>query len=239
VVARFAVAPVDGFDAASAREGIATIAYARHVAVPKALHAVDRLRRLLAAALGYPVPDGPADFGVVRSGPGTGPFLFLHGTTWDNKRWPETFWRALAATVTAHGHEAVLPWGGDDERARAARIASNDGRVRVAPRLPLCDIVGAIAGARAVVTVDSGLGQLAAALGVPTVALFGPTDPALTGCRGARAVNLAAAFPCAPCRRRRCDYRGAPVVRDGAVVEPPCFSSLPPERVWAALESVL
>jgi heptosyltransferase-1 len=109
----------------------------------------------------------------------------------------------------------------------------------VLPPLPLEQLVGELRRVRAAVSVDSGLGQLAAALGVPTVALYGPTDPALTGCVGARAANVAASFPCAPCRKRACGYRGAAVLDCGRPVEPACFASVTVDGVFARLERVL
>lgn len=238
VLARFAGAPVTGFDRASAREAVATVAYQTHVAVPRDLHAVDRLRRLFASAFGYAVPTEADDFGLARAAR-DGDLVFLHGTTWGNKQWPEPFWRALAERASAAGRPVLLAWGDDDERARAERIAARLARVRVAPAMPLDALVGTLASARAVVTVDSGLGHLAGALGVPTLALYGPTDPARTGCRGAHAVNLAAGFACAPCLERRCGYRGERVLRAGVAVEPPCWSALDPDAVWARLEACL
>ncbi|MGD8863633.1 MAG: glycosyltransferase family 9 protein, partial [Myxococcales bacterium] len=86
--------------------------------------------------------------------------------------------------------------------------------------------------------VDSGLSHLAGALGVPTLVIYGSTDPVLTGCVGARARNLRADFPCAPCRSRHCAYRGAPATFDGEAVAPACYGRVGPDRVLAALASL-
>src|SRR5262249_19575856 len=51
---------------------------------------------------------------------------------------------------------------------------------------------------------DTGVGHLAAALGVPTVTLFGPTDPSLTAPRGEASRSLVGAAPCAPCFLSAC-----------------------------------
>ena len=85
--------------------------------------------------------------------------------------------------------------------------------------------------------VDVGLGvgaKTGAAVGLPGVALYGPTDPRLTGVWGPRARSLAAEFPCAPCVQEKCTYQG----NLGQGVNPPCFSSLKPHRVWQALMEV-
>ena len=91
-----------------------------------------------------------------------------------------------------------------------------------------------IAESEIVIGVDSGLTHLAAALGVPTLGLYGPTDVELTGCRGERAKSLQIELPCTPCVAPVCSaYDGDPLTWDGAAVEPPCFAALTPERVWA------
>lgn len=238
VVARLAAAPVAGFDRDSAREAVAVAAYAKRVSVARDAHALDRLRTLFARTLGYPVPATPPKFGLVRPAPGNA-LLFMHGTSWDSKAWPERAWRELAERAVGAGHPVVLPWGDARERARAERIATGLRGVRVAAPQPLETLVGEIAAARGVVTVDSGLGHLAAAYGVPTVGLFGPTDPARTGCRGPGAVDLAATFACAPCRRRTCGYRGPPIEHEGLAVVPACWSTVTPRAVWQALEARL
>ena len=75
----------------------------------------------------------------------------------------------------------VLPWGTDAERARSERIAAALPRARVPERAPLDAVARLIAGAQFVVGVDTGLLHLAAALGVPLVAIFAGSKPGLTG----------------------------------------------------------
>ncbi len=230
VVAGVCRGPRVGFDRDSAREPAAALAYRCGISVPRRRHAIDRQRALFAAALRYPVPDA-LDYGLAKSAPGTG-LVLAHGTSWDNKRWPQTFWIALARRALSAGMSVTLPWGSAEERARAEAIARHAPGCSVAQQLDLRELVNLLGRSAAVVGVDSGISHLASALGVPTVALYGPTDSALTGCRGDASVNLQAAFGCSPCRARRCAYVGAPEERDGERVEPACFSSLTPERVW-------
>src|SRR5262249_15676618 len=60
----FSKGPRAGFAAPSVREWIAPLAYQRRYAAPKAMHAIERLRRLFAAALEYPLPASAADFRI-------------------------------------------------------------------------------------------------------------------------------------------------------------------------------
>lgn len=70
------------------------------------------------------------------------------------------------------------------------------------PKLNLAGVAKVLAQAQACVAVDTGLGHLAAALDVPTISLFGPTNPGLTGAYGKAQIHMASDFPCAPCLQK-------------------------------------
>lgn len=222
-----------GLSSDSAREGIAALAYDRRIPVARGAHAIDRLRALFAGALGYAAPDlqRPLDYGIREARPTLRRCVLLHGTTWASKHWPEPFWMALAARASAAGFELALPAGSAAELATARVIADVSGAA-IWDRLPLADLITRIGESALAIGVDSGLTHMAAALELPTVALYGSTDSALTGCRGLRTRSLQADFPCAPCLERRCRYRGALPHWQGQPVEPACFARLPPELVW-------
>jgi heptosyltransferase-1 len=224
---RYAKAPVAGLDRDSAREPWAARFYDRRYAVPREQHALERVRQLFARALGYDLPAGLGDYGLDRNRlqlPSDEPYLlFLHGTTWPSKHWPEPYWRELAERMSAQGWAIRLPWGNAEEQARAERITAGLANVRVLPKLNLAGVAGVIAGARACVAVDTGLGHLAAALDVPTVSLYGPTLPGRVGAYGRDQVHLCASGPDAGKGDRH----------------KPCFDDLRAERVVAALEALL
>ncbi|HKI75208.1 MAG TPA: lipopolysaccharide heptosyltransferase I [Pseudomonadales bacterium] len=223
-----------GLDWQSAREPLASLAYARKLNVQKGIHAIERVRRLFAGALGYSVPNTPADFGLRRTGQGErNEVIFLHGTTWASKHWPEELWTQLAGLLHERGLGVAIAHGNAEEQSRAKRIAAQVEGVRVLPSLNLEALVDEMAGSAGVITVDSGPGHLAAATGVPLVGLYGPTDPTLTGPYGQRHRVLASHhLPCIPCLQEECRYRG--VIMPGTPL-PPCFSPLTPERVRDAL----
>jgi heptosyltransferase-1 len=234
VMAALARGPVHGLGFGSAREPAAAALYGRRHAVPRDRHAVERVRRLFALALGYAVPAGPPDFGLADAALPpprvAGPYVvFLHGTVWPTKRWPMDRWRALAQAVGRAGRRAVLPWNAAEDRARAEAIAQGLGHVRAVETPTLSDAAGLIRGAEGVAAVDTGLGHLAAALGVPTATLYGPTSPSLVGTVGPRAAHLVAGLDCVPCRSRQC--RIAPEQSDG----PPCLAGMDEDRLLAAL----
>lgn len=224
-------APVAGADRQSVREKIASRFYNRHYPIQPGIHAVERIRQLFAAALDYPLPQSIGDYGLDRQsiasrqqGLPQEPYLmFLHGTTWPSKHWPEENWRALAEHYSACGKTILLPWGTAQEQQRARRIAQQLPGVQVLPRMSLTSLAGYLAAASVCVAVDTGLGHLAAALATPCVSLYGPTSPKLIGAYGANQVHLCATGPNAGKRHRSL----------------PCFDSLDAGQVIAAVDPLL
>ena len=196
LIARCARGTRHGMDAASAREPLAARFYERNHGVARGLHAVERNRRLTAAALGISAA-AEVHYGlsIQTESPRTGPLpgkysVLLTMTSRADKLWPEPRWielgRALAVPL-------VLPWGSVEERSRAERIAAALPQAMVPARMGIDALAEVLAHARNVVGLDSGLTHLAAALGVATVAIFCGSDPALTGVYGAaKALNVGA-----------------------------------------------
>ena len=189
VLSAFALGERHGLDASSAREPLAARFYAHRHAVPRDLHAVERNRRLTAAALGYAL-DLPLEYGFAPiSADASEPYaVFLTMTSRDDKLWPEARWIEVGRAL---GMRVVLPWGSEAERARATLIAAALPQAEVAKRMTIEQLARLLARARLVVGVDTGLTHLAAALGARTVGIYCGSDPALTGIYGApRATNL-------------------------------------------------
>jgi heptosyltransferase-1 len=225
VVTRLARGNRCGYARHSAREGLAALAYDQRFDVSRSLHAIERTRRLFAHALAYPEPSLPAQAGLADTFPPSADtqsqrIWFLHGTARDEKTWPESHWMELARQVSAAGYGITLPAGDAKERARAQRIVDacrslpgvHD--VQVLPRATLGELARQLSAATAAVAVDTGLGHLAAALDVPAVSLYGPTNPALVGAYGARQSHLR-----------------APASHD--------MSDIPAAQVWSQLQPLL
>lgn len=230
--ARWARGPLVGYDPGSIKETLASRFYRTKVAVSRQLHAVERVRQLFAAALNYPVPDAVPDYGLgLEDTEATAgdELVLLHGTTWPSKHWPEEYWAELADLGRQAGMHVMLPWGDAEDRLRAERIIKMAGSGHLLPKLSLTALARRLAGARAIVGVDSGLVHLAAAVGVPSIGIYGPTRVDLTGAVGTSQKNLPADFPCAPCMQRECTYSGE------SRVKPACFERIKPEDVWREL----
>src|SRR5665647_442683 len=183
MLGRFANGRRHGYDMNSIREPLASVFYDVRHRVSRAVHAVERNRILTGLALGYE-PQGAPDFGLDRARlASAGPryAVLLHATARPEKEWPEANWIALGHALASKGIDLVLPWGTTAERSRSERIAAALPRTRVPERAPLDAVARLIAGAQFVVGVDTGLLHLAAALGVPLVAIFAGSQPSLTG----------------------------------------------------------
>lgn len=234
IFARFAKGKRVGYAFSSVREKIAALFYQERYDVSKNQHAVERLRQLFAQALGYTCPSTLPDYGIdqtcfISGAYGDNYLLFLHGTTWETKHWPESYWQELMQFVTQAGYQILLPWGNEAERLCAQRIKQSNVAAIVLPKLSLTEMASIIAKAKGIVTVDTGLGHIAAAMGVPTVSLYGATDPALTGAYGPGQSHLISSLSCAPCFSRKC------LIKSNDKIKPPCFRTLTPYRVWDTL----
>ena len=187
LVTRLARGIKHGMDWQSAREPLASLFYDQRHSVPKQQHAVERTRELFALSLGYSKPQSQGDYAIAQHflnhlNADAGQYaVFLHATTRDDKHWPEANWRELIGLLAASGIRIKLPWGAPHEEARAKRLAEGFDYVEVLPRMSLEEVAKVLAGAKFVVSVDTGLSHLTAALDRPNITLYGPTDPGLIG----------------------------------------------------------
>lgn len=197
LVTRLAHGIKHGMDWQTAREPLASLFYNRRHHIAKQQHAVERTRELFAKSLGYAKPQTQGDYAIARhfqTQTAAEPYVvFLHATTRDDKHWPETHWRELIGLLKESGLKVKLPWGAPHEEARAKRLAEGFDYVEVLPRLSLEAIAHVLAGANYVVSVDTGLSHLTAALDRPNITLYGPTDPGLIGGYGKNQVACCSA----------------------------------------------
>ncbi|MDP3516586.1 MAG: lipopolysaccharide heptosyltransferase I [Pseudohongiella sp.] len=248
VITRLARGVRSGLDKNSIKEAVASRFYHQRFAVPRALHAVQRVRQLFAAVLGYQYNSNQIDYGLSDFMPTDAPeqvpgLMFLHGTTWASKHWPEVYWRELASLADQQGFKIKLPWGNPDEQQRAGRIAEGITGALVLGRQSLTELARHLSHCSGVVAVDTGLGHLAAALGRPTVSIYGATNPGLSGSFGHFQHHLTSSLACSPCMRRECAYRGQAMMDNTAAgtfeIQPACYRSMPPSLVFSQLQRLM
>ena len=146
------------------------------------------------------------------------------------KQWGPDRFGAVAREGIRRGLVPVLVGSAADRPAGdALRAIASDG----APLLDLLgqttlgELIGILAGAEAVLSNDSGVMHVAAALGRPTVAIFGSTSPVWTSSFSPWVRNLYAAYPCSPCYRRTCPIGYG------------CLRAIHPAEAVRALEELL
>lgn len=210
IVAAWANGERYGMSSGSAREPLAAKFYQHRFHIAKNEHAVMRNRQLAAAALGYRL-NVETDYGLIGKSLGSPRpewlpndngsshaahryIVFLHATSRPDKQWPTAQWIALGKKLQALGFILVLPWGSATEKQTSdslAALLAHSIQPIVPPAMALTKAATMLAGAAAVVGVDTGLAHLAVALGRPTVGLYMTTSPHLTGLFGAkRVINL-------------------------------------------------
>ncbi len=239
VAARLARGPRYGYDRRAVHEWGAQFAYQKKFFVPKDRHSLQRMRQLLARSLNYEYDEKQVDYGIDRSRFGPLPLalpesfvVFIHSTSWTSKVWPEFYWRDLLNKVTSAGYAVVLPWGDEAERQRALRIATGNDHAIVLPQLSISEKAAVINRAAATVGLDTGLSHIAAALDIPSITIYGATDPLLVGATGKHQLHLTSTFECIRCHDVECKYTGA------AEFKPACLVEIKPEDVWRKLEQL-
>jgi heptosyltransferase-2 len=142
------------------------------------------------------------------------------------KRWPEVHFATLARLLAARG---CVVWliGSPKDHAVAETIAqgSNGACTNLCGKTDIAEAADLLAASRLVVTNDSGLMHVAAAVGRPVIALYGSSSPRFTPPLGADARILTQDIECSPCFKRECPlghFR--------------CLNDLSPQRVFAAID---
>jgi lipopolysaccharide heptosyltransferase I len=200
-------------------------------------HAVDRYLR---AARHLGCGDGPIEFPLGSSDadrkyvdellahlassliPHPSSFVAVNPSArWETKLWGVDNYRALAQRLP---RERVVFTGSSSEANWIGRLAQ--GCLNLAGKTDLAQLAELYRRCALLITNDSGPMHIAAAVGTPVVAIFGPTDPALTGPYGKQHVVLRAGIPCSPCLKPYCTH--TPRME--------CMSLVTVEQVLAAVQ---
>lgn len=151
----------------------------------------------------------------------------------DAKQWPAAHYADLAARAIAEGWQVVITGSAKD-----AKVAAEISRLLPAALQPACidlagkttldQVVDVLASASAVVSNDSGLMHIAAALQRPLVAVYGSSSAGFTPPLNEQAQVLSTDIACRPCFQRRCPLG-----------HKRCLTEIPAERVWRAVQDLL
>jgi heptosyltransferase-2 len=148
-----------------------------------------------------------------------------------SKRWPEQHYAAVAEQMIGRGWQVWL-MGSANDRAVCAQICDQlsdaECAFNLAGSTQLAEAIDLLAQADAVVSNDSGLMHIAAALGRPLAAVYGSTSPDFTPPLGEKVRVLSIEVECGPCFQRECPLG-----------HHKCLTDLPPQRVLTALDQLI
>ncbi len=204
-----------GFD--DAREG-SRFFYDRKVRVKESAHAVDKCLEMAKAIkadiknVKFPLHINDASKIQIKKiiGDIKEYLVIVPSARWASKRWPAENFAELIKKLSIPG--IIIGSKGDKKRVKELigllPKKSSDKIIDLCGKTDLKELAALLAGAKAVVTNDTGPMHIAAALTVPVISIFGPTDPQKTGpYRWQTKKNLKvikADVPCSPCRKKKC-----------------------------------
>jgi lipopolysaccharide heptosyltransferase I len=224
-----------------AREGARALYDITPPRAPAHMHAVDRYLAVL-PLLGVPVqrdfdwlpprPDIAAQVEQKWHPAGSRWVALLPGGRWDNKRWPVQYFVDSVKLMRQTPGVKFVILGSPDEHPLGQTIAATDPDrcLNLAGLTSLPEMIEWIRLSSLTITNDTGPMHVAAALGRPVVAIFGPTNPLSTGPYGQPGNVLQnASLPCVPCMNQKCFYR-----------EPlACLHSITPQAVFQKARAAL
>ncbi len=164
-------------------------------------------------------------------GPGDGPLVVVHpGAKWPPRQWSESGFSETIDLLQERGWRALVICGpGEEKIIEKIRRTCRASPALLWPPVSLETVLGLLEKADAFLGNDSGLMHMAAAVGTPVVAIFGPNLPARSGPRGSSLIPLYASLDCSPCQQyftKNLCHRGHNF----------CMDSFRPSAVAAAVE---
>jgi heptosyltransferase-1 len=197
LLARWSGAPII-FGSAQPRENAASMLYTRKILAPNDSHVVDQAVALARAvapdlspvtALQFPV-DPDAEKKIAALVTGMDKFAILNpGAGWGAKRWPAERYGEVAKELAKDGITSLVNYGpGEDDLATAVESSSAAAAKKIT--CSISELIELTRRASIFIGGDTGPLHLSAALKIPVVAIFGPTNPARNGPFGTRSVVL-------------------------------------------------
>lgn len=211
-----------------AREG-AFLFYNHRVRVPKQRrHAVERYLTL-AEYIGCGYKDPVFNIEIQEPSRRRKEYIAINpGGRWITKRWPAERFAQLIDRLNEHYEVDIVLIGDENDKATARDIVEclNFPVTDLTGKTSLLQLADVLKGSKLFITNDSGPMHMASALGKPVVALFGPTDPGLTGPWGSQNRIIKSKVSCSPCFKKKCrDIR--------------CMEAITIEQLLKAVEDIL
>jgi heptosyltransferase I len=144
---------------------------------------------------------------------------------WETKLWSNEKFAHLARLINDNLQMKVVITGSDKETLDKMTSSTNKEIINLGGQTSIPELACLYKKARIVISTDSGPMHLAAAVGTPVIALFGPTDPARTGPYGPGHTIIRTELACSPCLLKKCPTKK-------------CMEDITPRQVFAAVEKL-
>jgi len=184
--------------------------------------------------LGLPVlpPVFPMEFPMQLMGEPEPRVALIPFSRWPSKNWPVSLFAQTGRDLQEHANASIFLIGGAAEAAACAEMEKEfKGRVmNLAGKLSLPQLGGVLQAMNLVIANDSGPMHMAASLGTPVLAVFGPTDKKRTGPYGDRHRVAIGKLRCQPCFSERCRFQDVSCLR---TVTPECVTTIALEMLRA------
>jgi heptosyltransferase-1 len=199
LLARWSGAPVV-YGTAQPRENAASMWYSRQI-LASGTHVVEQALALAQAVIQHSMPDAPLAFPVdpdaeqkvtALAADGRAFAILSPGAGWGAKQWPAERYGVVARELAKNGIQSLVNYGPGEEELAAVVEATSEGAARKVS-CSVAELIALTRRARLFIGGDTGPMHLAAALKIPVVAIFGPTNPARNGPFGTRSVVLRSA----------------------------------------------
>ena len=145
---------------------------------------------------------------------------------WETKLWNNHKFADLADLISQDLQMKIAFTGSDKEQIDKITSSMTTDGINLGGETSLQDLACIYKKARMVISTDSGPMHLAAAVGTPVIALFGPTDPDRTGPYGAGHTIVRAGLDCSPCLLKKCSTKK-------------CMEDISPEQVFAVVKRMI
>ena len=145
---------------------------------------------------------------------------------WETKLWNNKKFAHLGDLISHELQMKVVFTGSEKETIEKIISSMTTDGVNMGGETSLLDLACIYKKARMVISTDSGPMHLAAAVGTPVIALFGPTDPARTGPYGAGHAIIRAGVDCSPCLLKKCSTKK-------------CMEDISPQQVFAVVKRMI
>jgi heptosyltransferase-1 len=244
-----------GLSRAHLREPLAALFYTDTTDAGGAAHVIHKTMALLAPlgvadrTVRFPIRVAPTSVAAaVASTFGPDGYVLLNaGAAWPNKRWPAARFGALGAAIRReHGLRSLVLWGPGEESLAHSVVAASEGAAEAAPPTAITDIFALAAGAKLMVSGDTGPLHIGGAVGTPLVALFGPTFPERNGPWSPYDIVVSTPSTCVCHYQRQCHRTAAPsrpgtgtVASSAPRTLAPCIDDIPLSDVVDAVRQRL